>query len=45
MCKRIVPLKAMRMTAGLSEGDLATKMGVTKSAVLECGIDELFEGW
>lgn len=35
MCKRIMAIQAMRKVAGLSEGELAGKMGVTKSTVLE----------
>lgn len=35
MCKRIMAIQAMRKAAGLSEGELAGKMGVTKSTVLE----------
>lgn len=35
MCKRIMTIQAMRKAAGLSEGELAGKMGVTKSTVLE----------
>lgn len=32
---KIMNLKALRLAAGLSEGDLALKMGVTKSTILE----------
>lgn len=35
MCKRVMTIQAMRKAAGLSEGELAGKMGVTKSTVLE----------
>ena len=35
MCKRIMDIQAMRKAVGLSEGELAGKMGVTKSTVLE----------
>lgn len=35
MCKKIMTIQAMRKAVGLSEGDLAAKMGVTKSTVLE----------
>lgn len=32
---KLMNLKALRLAAGLSEGDLALKMGVTKSTILE----------
>lgn len=35
MCKRIMCIQVRRKAAGLSEGDLAGKMGVTKSTVQE----------
>jgi len=35
MCKKTMTIQAMRKAAGLSEGDLALKMGVTKSTILE----------
>ena len=35
MCKKIMTIQAMRMAAGLSEVDLATKMGVTRKTICE----------
>ena len=35
MCKRIMCIQAMRMAAGLSESELAVKMGVTRKIVSE----------
>lgn len=35
MCKKIMTIQSMRMAAGLSEVDLATKMGVTRKTICE----------
>ena len=35
MCKKIMKLKELRVAAGLSEGDLAEKMGVPRKTVYE----------